>query len=211
MGWIMIMEDITRRKEAERALQDANKGLEEQLKEIQSLQNKLREQAIRDPLTGAFNRGYLDETLQREMARAKRNHTPLSVMMIDVDHFKKINDTYGHKAGDYILKSVGKLLMKDSRACDCVCRFGGDEFAVLLPEMNEEDAINRAEHWRQMIKKKHVLFSKSTIAPTISIGISTYTNLNRTNQYLIDHADKALYTAKAEGRDCVRVFEQKTT
>ena len=208
MGWIMVIENITRRKEAERELQGVNVELEKQLHKIQSLQNKLREQAIRDPLTGAFNRGYLDETLQRELARAKRNDSPLCVMMIDVDHFKKINDTYGQKAGDYVLKTIGKLLMKDSRACDCVCRFGGDEFAVLLPEMSEDDAIKRAEHWRHLIKKKHVLFRNNAIAPTISIGITTYSRSKLKNKYLIENADKALYTAKSEGRDCVRVYKK---
>ena len=207
MGWTLVIADITRRKAAEIALQDVNVKLENQLQEIRSLQEKLQEQAIRDAMTGAFNRGYLDETLERELARAKRNRYPLSVMMIDIDFFKKINDSYGHKAGDLVIKTVGKMLMNNSRACDCVCRFGGDEFVVVMPEMGEADAVIRAEKWRTLLKSKHMIFRNNTIAPTISIGIATYPNSEKSSRSIVDAADRALYAAKDSGRDCVRVFD----
>jgi len=206
MGWMLVIVDITHRKMAEIALQNVNRKLENQLQEIQSLQKKLREQAIREAMTGAFNRGCLDETLARELARAKRNRYPLSVMMIDIDDFKKINDNYGHKAGDLVIKTVGKMLMNESRACDCVCRFGGDEFVVVMPEMDEAGAVTWAEKWRTQLKKRHMIFRTHTIAPMISIGIATYPNVNHGAGSLVDAADRALYAAKEGGRDCVHIF-----
>ncbi len=206
MGWTIVVADITRRKTLEIALLEVNTKLEKQLQEIKSLQEKLREQAIRDAMTGTFNRGYLDETLERELARAKRNRYPLSVMMIDIDHFKIINDSYGHKAGDLVIKTVGKMLMNHSRATDCVCRFGGDEFVVVMPEMGEADAVIRAEKWCTILKSKHMIYRTNTIAPKISIGIAIYPNIVKISSSIVDAADRALYNAKESGRDCVRVF-----
>lgn len=207
MGWTIVFTDITRRKSAELQLQEMNNQLEKQLKEIQKLQQKLEEQAIRDALTGAYNRGYLDTTLQRELARAKRKGYPLSIIMIDIDHFKRINDTYGHKAGDLVIKSVGKMLLNDSRACDYVCRFGGDEFAVVMPEMEVEEAVRRAEKWRESLKQKHVMYRRKSIAPTISVGIAIFPAVSKGSGALVDSADRALYNAKQSGRDCVKVFK----
>jgi len=206
LGWTIVIADITRRKMAEIALQNVNAKQEKQLQEIRTLQEQLREQAIRDAMTGAFNRGYLDDTLERELARAKRNRYPLSVIMIDIDHFKTINDSYGHKAGDMVIKTVGKLLMNDSRACDCVCRFGGDEFVVVMPEMDEAGAVKRAEKWCALLKRRHVIFKTDAIAPTISIGIATYPHIDQRAGSLVDAADRALYAAKESGRDRVCVF-----
>ncbi len=206
MGWTLVIADITRLKAAEIALQKVNARLEKQLREIRSLQEKLREQAIRDAMTGTYNRGYLDETLERELARAKRSGYPLSVMMIDIDHFKNINDSYGHKGGDLVIKSVGKMLANHSRATDCVCRFGGDDFVVVMPEMDVADAMNRAEKWRTLLKSKHMIYRTNTIAPTISVGIATYPDIGNTSSSIVDAADRALYNAKESGRDCVRVF-----
>ena len=209
IGWTIVCTDVTRRKTAEIALQKLNDRLEEQLITVQTLQAKLKEQAIRDALTGTFNREYLDSTLQRELARAKRKGSPLSVIMIDIDCFKAINDTYGHKAGDIVIKSVGSMLLKDSRECDYVCRFGGDEFIVVMPEMTEADAVKRAEKWRKLLKGKHVLFRHDAIAPTISIGIAAYPSVDKGTQGLIDAADRAMYAAKDSGRDQVCVFPVK--
>lgn len=206
MGWTIVFTDITRRKTAELALHQVNTQLEKQLKEIQILQEKLQEQAIRDALTGAYNRGHLDAMLQRELARAKRKGYALSVLMIDIDHFKQINDSYGHNAGDLVIKSVAKMLMKDSRACDYVCRFGGDEFVVVMPEMGEEDAVSRAEKWRALLRSKRVIFRSNAIAPTISIGIAAFPRVDEGSSALVDAADRALYEAKEGGRDRVHVF-----
>jgi len=207
LGWIFVFEDITRRKNAEINLQRVNTKLENQLEQNRALQRKLKEQAIRDSLTGTYNRSYLGTTLKREIARAVRKSHPLSVFMIDLDHFKDINDTFGHAAGDLVIKSLGKILMEASRECDYVCRFGGDEFFVVMPEMNTENALVRAEKWRGMIKAKHVIFRQKKIAPTISIGIATYPHGTFSAEDIVEAADQALYMAKEDGRNCVRVYD----
>ncbi|OQY67359.1 MAG: hypothetical protein B6D47_10835, partial [Rhodocyclaceae bacterium UTPRO2] len=125
--------DLRERKRLETDLKESNAMLQAQLDEIHRLQADLREQAVRDGLTNLFNRRYLDETLERELARAKREGYPLSLVMIDIDHFKKLNDTYGHQAGDKVLRELAALLWGDVRAEDVPCRYGGEEFVVLLP------------------------------------------------------------------------------
>jgi PAS domain S-box-containing protein len=142
IGWVLVLENITLRKKAEIELHKTKDLLESQITEIQSLQSKLHEQAVRDALTGTFNRGFLDDTLVRELARAERKGYSLSLLMVDVDNFKQTNDSYGHKRGDEILIGMGKLLMHETRTCDCVCRYGGDEFVVIAPEMKSIDDFN---------------------------------------------------------------------
>src|SRR5271157_1644934 len=123
--------DITERKLAEQALQQANEDLESQLEKVNVLQEQLLEQAVRDVLTGLFNRRYLQETLDREIARAGREDYPISLIMLDLDHFKILNDTFGHKAGDLILQSVGQIFLSHTRRMDIACRFGGEEFVII--------------------------------------------------------------------------------
>lgn len=205
LGWVVFLEDITQRKGTEDKLKQVNQRLVQQLNEIRQLEDKFREAANRDSLTGVFNRGYLEETLLREIARAKRNNSPLSVIMIDVDNFKNINDTFGHKAGDKVVVALGKLLGSSTRGADCVSRYGGDEFVLVMPEMNKEHAYQRAEKWRNEIKKLQLMKSKQTIQFTISIGIATFPADGKTNEMLLDNADQALYCAKQAGRDCTRL------
>lgn len=183
------------------ALRSGEQQLKQQLAEIQQLQEQLKEQALRDPLTGLYNRRALDSLGDRELARCRRLGQPLVVMMIDVDHFKKVNDTYGHPGGDEVLKALGKLLLGNVRVTDVVCRYGGEEFFVLLPGMPCEVATDRAERWRQAFGDLVTVLGDARIQATISTGIALYPDHGDTLPALIHCADTALYQAKSEGRN----------
>lgn len=204
LGWVAIFEDVTRRKETERKLKQLNKRLKRQLDRNKELQDQLREQANRDALTGVYNRGYLAETLVREIARAERKSYPLSVIMLDVDHFKNINDTFGHKIGDDVVVALGKMLSDQTREADCVSRFGGDEFILVMPEMTAEHAYQRAERWRNEFKEIKFTGVNKNYPFTVSIGLATYPKDGEDYDALLDAVDQALYQAKQSGRDCTR-------
>ncbi|QWP79176.1 diguanylate cyclase [Lysobacter sp. K5869] len=168
------------------------------------LRETLRVQSLRDPLTGLFNRRYLEENLQRELLRCQRRGLPLSVLMLDVDHFKRFNDTHGHAAGDALLARVGQLLQELVRNEDIACRYGGEEFTVVLPEADGEAARQRAERIRAAIAATTIVHLRQTFGPaTCSIGVATSASERDTPQQLLQTADAALYRAKAEGRDRV--------
>jgi diguanylate cyclase (GGDEF)-like protein/PAS domain S-box-containing protein len=207
LGWVAIMEDITLRKETEKELHRINQRLASQLDENRQLEKQLREQANRDAMTGVYNRACLKESLANEILYAEQQKQPLSILMIDVDYFKKINDTYGHKAGDDVLITLGKLLLSQTRDSDFVSRFGGDEFVLFLPNMNHEAAFQRAESWRQACKKIIIPGLADDIGFNISIGIAVYPNNARTMDALLSEADRALYQAKQSGRDCTKISE----
>lgn len=187
-------------------LQEANILLEKQLSEIQSLQKELQEQAIRDPLTNAFNRRYLLETMERELSRAARARHPLSLIMIDVDHFKQFNDNYGHTVGDIILKCLVNLLMQTTREEDVVCRYGGEEFVVLMPNTTAEAAYQRAEYWRHACETMKTDVEGKPIGVTISLGVVTAFEPMPSAARLLATADQAMYQAKALGRNRTVVF-----
>jgi diguanylate cyclase (GGDEF)-like protein len=187
-------------------LKENNATLLHQLYEINRLQEELREQAVRDGLTNLFNRRYLDETLERELARAKREGYPLSLVMIDIDHFKKLNDTYGHQAGDKVLRELAALLWGNIRAEDVPCRYGGEEFLVLLPRMPLDIALERAENWRKSLEATRVPFGDFHLETTISCGLSAYPDHARTPDDLIRCCDEALYKAKRHGRNRCEIF-----
>jgi len=171
------------------------------------LQRGLREQTIRDPLTGLFNRRYLEESLVRELARCQRRGLSFSVLMLDVDHFKRFNDTHGHPGGDALLAALGKLLQTQVRAEDIACRYGGEEFTVLLPEAGAEQARQRAEQLLQAIRALRVEHMGHELpAVTASIGIAVAGRDGA--EHLLQRADQALYRAKQEGRDRVVVDGQ---
>ncbi len=174
-----------------------------------NLQRVLREQSIKDPLTKLFNRRYLEETLMRECARAQRNKIPLCVLVLDIDHFKKVNDTYGHDAGDAVLVSFASLLISKVRKEDVVCRLGGEEFIIVLPSAPLEHAIARAESICDSMRKMKVTFNGQTIPVTVSIGVSQFPEHGLEPDELIRRADTALYSAKQGGRDRVVVFENE--
>ena len=173
------------------------------------LHEALLEQAIRDPLTGMFNRRYLDVTLPRELRRNQRNNELMSVAMLDLDNFKKFNDLHGHEAGDTVLKNVGNLLLRFLRSSDIPCRYGGEEFTVVMPASSLIDAHQRLEHFRQNVEQLQVLHRDGQILKvTVSIGIAE-TKLGETNAIdLLDRADNALYQAKAQGRNQVVSWAQ---
>ncbi|WP_194721836.1 sensor domain-containing diguanylate cyclase [Noviherbaspirillum malthae] len=175
--------------------------LKRQLDEINSLQARLQEQATRDALTGLYNRRYCDETLERELARCRRNGQELSILMIDVDHFKQINDSYGHQAGDEVLRALAFLLNEQVRASDVACRYGGEEFLVLLPGAGPESALQRAEAWREAFSAVPIRFGPHEIRATLSTGIAAYPSHGAEPQTLLRAADMALYQAKADGRN----------
>ena len=206
---IWTMSDITEHQAMLDVMRHSNDHLLERLSEINDLQEQLREQAIRDVLTGLFNRRYLDEVLERELSRAMREGHPLTVMMLDLDHFKKLNDTYGHQAGDEVLKVLGNMLRHNARTEDIPCRYGGEEFLLVLPNMSMADARVRAEQWREKFESMQIVFGQFSLTGTLSIGIATFPGHGRTRDELIEAADKALYIAKHNGRNRVEVFTDK--
>jgi diguanylate cyclase (GGDEF)-like protein len=168
------------------------------------LQNKLENQSIHDALTGLFNRHFMEIALERELARAVRQHTTLAIFMLDVDHFKKFNDRFGHIAGDAVLQQVAKVFQTSVRTDDIACRYGGEEFAIILPDITPETARERAEAIRQKVADLRTLpenFSFGDI--TISIGVASYPIDGRSPDLLLRKADEALYRAKHQGRNQV--------
>jgi diguanylate cyclase (GGDEF)-like protein len=187
----------------ESGLRAANEALATKLKEIEELHRRLQEQSIRDPVTDLFNRRFLDEMIDHELACAKRDGYPLVVAMIDLDHFKQVNDTFGHKAGDAVLRALGDLLRAQVREGDVACRYGGEEFALLLPRMPLADASRRAEDWRAALEALVICHGALDIRVTMSAGLAAYPAHGASAGELIDAADKALYRAKANGRNRV--------
>ena len=170
------------------------------------LRESLRQEAIRDPLTGLFNRRFMKEALTRELSRAKRNALPLAVAMLDLDHFKRINDTFGHDTGDETLRQLGSLLQTGFRGSDIVCRYGGEEFTLILPDVSLADALERMEILRGDVKRMAIQHSGETLSQlSISIGISIYPEHGSSSDTLLRAADEALYRAKQGGRDQVIV------
>jgi diguanylate cyclase (GGDEF)-like protein len=168
------------------------------------LRDALRDQSIRDPLTGLFNRRYMEESLEREIARATRSATPVAVLILDLDHFKKINDTYGHSAGDHVLRDLGAILSYRSRTEDVAARHGGEEFMLMLPGMGKIDAVQRAEELRVAIGDIQLLDNGIDLPKvTVSIGVAVFPDHGYTADDLLRSADRALYRAKNSGRDRV--------
>ncbi|MEW5744297.1 MAG: PAS domain S-box protein [Nitrospirota bacterium] len=171
------------------------------------LRETLYAQSIRDPLTGLFNRRYLDELLEKELHRVLRRELPLSVILLDIDHFKLFNDTFGHEAGDLLLRELGAFLARHIRAEDFACRYGGEEFVLVLPETALEDARQRAEELRRAIKELTVRYRERILGPvTVSMGVAVFPKHGERSDELLRASDAALYRAKAEGRDRVIVY-----
>lgn len=166
-------------------------------------QAELQEQAIRDPLTGLYNRRYFNETLQRELARATRGNYSVSLVMIDIDHFKNINDTFGHATGDLILRNFAQQLLEQTRMDDTVCRYGGEEFLVLLPNVTQQNAVKIAEEWRRLFEQNQFQGQHEAFHTTISCGVAEFPLHGKTSEELISIADKSLYRAKDAGRNQV--------
>jgi diguanylate cyclase (GGDEF)-like protein/PAS domain S-box-containing protein len=175
-----------------------------------TLRETLRVQSIRDALTGLFNRRYLEESLLRELARAKRKTTALGVVMLDVDHLKLVNDSFGHEAGDTLLHSIGEWLHANTRAEDISCRYGGDEFVLILPDATLESTRLRAEQICEGIRHLRIFHHEQSLgAATVSVGIAAYPEHGQTRDALLAAADSALYKAKSGGRNSVVVAAEK--
>lgn len=172
------------------------------------LRETLRTQAIRDPLTGLFNRRYMEETLERELNRLKRLGSPLGMLMIDLDHFKRFNDSHGHHVGDELLRVLGNFLQSQVRAEDIACRYGGEEFLLILPGTDLKTCLRRAEKLRRDFKKVRVAYrGQSLETVTLSIGVAVFPDDGASGDAVIVKADQALYRAKNGGRDCVATWQ----
>lgn len=163
----------------------------------------MQQRASTDLLTGLYNRLFLEETFNRELLIAERAGYPVSVIMGDLDHFKTVNDRDGHLAGDEVLRVFGDLMRRRARASDIICRYGGEEFLLVLPGMTGEGAVERAEELRRAMSATPVTYGASQITVTVSFGVATYPAQGRTPHELIAAADGALYSAKADGRNRV--------
>jgi diguanylate cyclase (GGDEF)-like protein/PAS domain S-box-containing protein len=200
-----IARDVHERKQYQKKLEDTNRLLNEQLQENVALHAMLTEQTLRDPLTGLHNRRYLEETLPRELSRAKRVGYPMALIMVDLDHFKRVNDTYGHPTGDAVLKAMASILLHGAREGDIICRYGGEEFLVALPNMTIESALERAKTWQSALSSTSIRHGAFSIKTTLSAGISAFPNNGADVDTLLRLADEALYRAKANGRDRVEL------
>lgn len=209
-----FLHDITERVESQRALEEANKKLqvwveelERRNKEINELietREDLRGQTLRDPLTNLFNRRYMEEALDQEIQRATRNKQSLGIIMIDIDHFKEVNDTYGHEAGDQVLQTLATFLHDNIRAGDIACRYGGEEFLLIFPDAPLKATRRRADSLREAVNEIEITMDKRPRrAPTLSFGVAVFPGDGETRQALLRAADAALYRAKNSGRNRV--------
>ena len=203
IGYFGITRDSSERKRAEQALLEANQQLEVQLRHIRELHEQMREQAIRDDLTGVHNRRHFVAVAEHELERARRHGATLSLVMMDIDHFKNVNDAYGHLTGDVALKAVGSMLSATTRVGDLACRLGGEEFAVLLMGMGHDGAIERAEKWRATLAEMTVPAEGTTLRLTASFGVATFAEQAGSLVELMKVADTRMYRAKSLGRDRV--------
>lgn len=168
------------------------------------LETELEQMATRDPLTGLLNRREMSRVLDEELQRARRYQRPMAVLWVDFDHFKDVNDTYGHAAGDSVLRAISRLLLGSVRSVDSIGRFGGEEFVIVLPEMDLEEAQETAERLRRKVAEEPQPLGNGEAVPlTISVGVAVYPDHGQTASTLFAAADKAMYLAKDRGRNCV--------
>lgn len=176
------------------------------------MRDHLEERSIRDQLTGAFNRRYLEESLEQLVHRATRQKTSLSIALVDIDHFKRFNDTYGHAAGDKVLREFSLLMSSHVRVCDVVCRYGGEEFVIVLPETTADIAQRRLSSLCNIVRELRLHHAGQVLPPiTASVGLVSLVPHGRTVLELLNAADEALYTAKRNGRDCIVMVETITS
>jgi diguanylate cyclase (GGDEF)-like protein len=194
--------DITVRKEAELELSMLNAQRGRIIDEVEHLQAKLRDVSLRDPLTGLFNRRYLDATLSRELTRCLREGRPLALLVVDADHFKRVNDTFGHAGGDEVLRAIAQILQSTLRSEDVVCRYGGEEFVAVMPGADLALAAARAEALRACIEATPIATDSGLVRITVSIGAGL-AEPDDTPVSAFKRADEAVYRAKQSGRNRV--------
>ena len=174
-----------------------------QKEQLQHRETQLREAAARDALTGLYNRRHMTETIQAEIRHADDTHHPVGIIMLDIDHFKTINDNCGHMLGDFVISSVACILQQNTRNLDWVCRYGGDEFVVILPGSDLESTEKRADAMCQMVEVSQFTHEGHTVRTTLSVGVSAFPACAGTEEALLQSADLALYAAKTSGRNRV--------
>lgn len=204
-GYQGVGRDISTRKQHEAELLQSHQQLENRLHAVAEEKSVLQELTMRDSLTGLHNRRFLDAALSRELARTEREGNQLAVIVMDLDHFKNVNDQYGHAAGDETLKMLAELLKRGARESDLICRYGGEEFVAIMPGMSADQALERAESWRNQLEEAIIVCGDSRISITLSAGIAVFPDHGNTPSLLLAGADKMLYKAKAEGRNRISV------
>jgi diguanylate cyclase (GGDEF)-like protein/PAS domain S-box-containing protein len=200
--------EIDFRRKTEIELRDANQLLQLQIERVELLQEQLQEIAVRDPLTGLYNRRYLHDALEIEFAHPRRSKLPMGIWMMDSDQLKEINDEFGHKAGDDFLVHIANIIRESIRAGDIACRYGGDEFVVVLSNVTKDISLERAEKIRKKIASHRIIHRNKKISISVSIGISMYPAHGSTGDVLLQRADQALYEAKRRGKNCVVLFSR---
>lgn len=205
-GYQGIGRDVSGRKQDEAAMLQSHQQLEHRLIEVSDERSALQELATHDPLTGLYNRRFLDAALPRELARAAREGKPLAVIMLDLDRFKSINDNFGHPAGDEVLRTLAELLKKGARESDLIFRYGGEEFVAIMPGMSADQALERAESWRKRMEETLVVYGDFNIGITLSAGIAVFPNHGNSPSQLLANADEMLYQSKSEGRNRITVY-----
>ncbi|BBD63652.1 diguanylate cyclase with PAS/PAC sensor (plasmid) [Nostoc sp. HK-01] len=203
-GRLLVLRDITQRYQAESQLRQVNQRLQKQVQEIETLQAQLREQAIRDALTGLFNRRYFDEIFPKQLVQATQDSVSVALIMMDIDYFKSINDTFGHQAGDLVLQAFAQMLHDYVDSQEIVCRYGGEEFVIALPGVELEKAFERAEQIRLAIQATRRKFAGKEIYTTVSGGVGVFPDHGKTRDELLQAVDMALYAAKLDGRNCIK-------
>lgn len=184
------------------ALRQLERTVDDRTHEIQVLNAQLEEIAHKDMLTGLYSRRFFMERLEQELNRTRRLKLPSALLMLDVDHFKKVNDTWGHQAGDAVLSALGKVIHDSCRNYDIAGRYGGEEFCILLPGVNVDDAMQKAEKLRDSVQKEVIIPGSDGESASISIGVAPYLESMSIEEWL-KAADDALYNAKRTGRNKV--------
>lgn len=203
LGRMLYLRDVTEYQNSQRRLAESLALSKHQLETISALLDTLQSQALRDPLTGLFNRRYLEEFFTRELAQAQREATPIALAMLDLDHFKQLNDTHGHGAGDDALRGVAAFLLENVRATDAVFRIGGEEFLVILPRTVGRDALEKLEELRSAFSTQDMQTRAGPLKLTMSVGVALYPMHGNDLDGLMQHADAQLYRAKRHGRNRV--------
>jgi diguanylate cyclase (GGDEF)-like protein len=201
--------EIEFRRKTEVELRDANQLLQLQIERTELLQAQLRELAVRDSLTNLFNRRYLQEMLYAELARSRRSGTTLATLMIDSDQLKEINDKYGHRAGDDFLVHIAEVIQSNIRAGDIACRYGGDEFVVVLVNVTEEIAFEKAEKLRESTASHYIVYKNKKVNISVSIGIAMFPTHGSSGDVLLQMADQALYKAKQKGKNRTEAYREE--
>lgn len=208
---VKVTERTSQLQEKTELLNQANKEMTQEINQRKVLEEELRKLATTDFLTGLFSRRQLFELGEKEISRARRNSAPLSLLLLDIDHFKAVNDTYGHAVGDEVLKNFATIFRGALRNVDIVCRFGGEEFVAILPDTDTELAMEVAQRLRQNVEASRFSLNGVDVKYTISIGLATFQKKDTAINQLINRADGALYRAKESGRNRVVLAGQPSS